>query len=425
MNKLQNLIDRFLKNPKYLDTGAGKLSKLWKSSKEEIIEAKQKARTELGIKKLETLKKEVIGKPGKYVGSESTPTGVIKRFEAVKPLSPKEIEELAQVDNITTRISRVWDKMLANGTWTYAIDIKYEAHGFYTKDELQKRLKEIFPSLKAQSLPVVKKSEEKALVILIADDHAGALNDKSMYGNSWDGIKYKERLLKISQEVKSLGVKFEEVHIISLGDQLNGWNSQTTRGGHEVKSLSNREQFDIYTQGRVAFYNDLFTSGVSSKYKVHDVENSNHAGKDFSYIANRFLDMYLESKFPEVERKSYFLPIESFDYGIHTIAFTHGKDEELMTRPLPLKLDPRTDLFLFQYFDKKGYSPSSRRLTLYKGDLHSYALDMGRFGRYVNVPSIMGSTDWTEINFGDSQGGALLEIYQKTSKSVHQIPIWF
>jgi hypothetical protein len=96
-----------------------------------------------------------------------------------------------------------------------------------------------------------------------------------------------------------------------------------------------------------------------------------------------------------------------------------------MKKPLPLKLDPRTDLFLFQYFDKKGYSASERRITLYKGDLHQYALDKGKFGRYINIPSIMGPTDWTEVNFGDSEGGAVLEIFEKNSKNIQHIPIWF
>jgi hypothetical protein len=290
---------------------------------------------------------------------------------------------------------------------------------------LKLKLKELFPDTKPITLPVAKFVQEKALVILISDDHAGAVNDSSIFGNTWNGKKYKERLLKISEEAKKLGQIFEEVHIISLGDQMNGWNSQTTRGGHEVKSTSNKEQFDIYTAGRVAFYNDLFTSRVSQKYYVHDVENSNHTGMDFSYMANRFLEMYIETKFPSVIRKSYFLPVETFDYGIHTIGFTHGKDESLMKRPMPLKLDPKTDLFLFQFFDKKGYSPSERRITMYKGDLHSYALDKGKFGRYINVPSIMGPTDWTEVNFGDCEGGAILEVFEKNSKAVTQIPIWF
>lgn len=426
--KLDNLTRKFIDQPANLEMGAGKLATRFKCTTEDIYKAKAQARKVLGaveIAELSNIISEQEEHLARYVGSESSTGGSIKNFESVKPLSPKEIEQLAGVDGIGTRIARVWDKLLPNGKWTYAIDVRYDKGEFYSKEELKEKLKEIFPNVKPVSLPPVKKISEKALVILVSDDHAGALTDNSMYGNVYSGSVYQKRLMKISEEVKRLGETFEEVHLLSLGDQMNGWNSQTTRGGHEVKSVSNKEQFDIYTSARVAFYNDLFSSGISKKYLIHDVENSNHTGNDFSYMANRFLGMYLEARFPTVVRQSYFLPVECFDYGIHTIGFTHGKDEKLMTRPLPLKLDPKTDLFLFQYFDKKGKSPKERRITMYKGDLHTYAMDKGKFGRYVNIPSIIGSTDWTEVNFGDTEPGALIEIFEKNNKSIKHIPVWF
>lgn len=421
---IDNLTQKFISQPANLDMGAGKLSIRWNCTKEDIYKAKDKARKIINTATQSTEEqKEVV----KYVGSDQTATSTTKNFESVRPLSPKEVEDLVQVDGINTKVSRVWNRLLPNGKWTYSVDVKYASEDFYTKEELKEKLKSIFPNITPIKVvpPPKKIVSEKALVVLISDDHAGALNEHSIFGNDWSGSMYAKRLAKIADEVKRLNITFEEVHILSLGDQMNGWNSQTTRGGHEVKSLPNKDQFDIYTAGRVAFYNDMLTSGVSKEYFVHDVENSNHTGNDFSYMANKFLEMYLEAKFPFVKRKSYFLPLDSFDYGVHTIGFTHGKDEHLMKRPFPLKLDPRTDLFLFQYFDKKGYSASDRRITLYKGDLHQYAMDKGKFGRYINVPSIMGPTDWTEVNFGDSEGGAVLEIFEKNSKMIQHIPIWF
>jgi len=246
-----------------------------------------------------------------------------------------------------------------------------------------------------------------------------------MYGNEWSGLTYAKRLLEISNEAKNLGYVFDEVHIISLGDQMNGFNSLTTRGGHEVKSLSNKEQFDIYTMARRIFYDDLFMSSISSKYFVHDIENSNHTGNDFSYMANKFLEIYIEAKYPQVKRTSYFMPINHIEYGDHVIGFGHGKDDKLMFKAMPLKLDNRTDLMLMQYFDKQGISSSQRRITMYKGDLHSYGMDKGKFGRYINVPSIMGSNDYSEVNFGHTEPGAILEVFHKTSKMIQHVPLWF
>jgi len=356
---IEKIVDTFIQKPNYLDMGAGKLSKRWNCTKDDIYKAKEQARAFINSSQLTELQNIISEQEdviAKYIGSETSDGVTLKKFESARPLSPEEIKELAQVDGINTRVARVWDKLLPNGKWIYSIDIRYDINDFYNVEQLKEKLKEIFPSIPATSLPVIKDFSEKALIILISDDHAGAVIQNSMF---------------------------------------------------------------------VAFYDDILCSGIAKDYIIHDVENSNHAGKDFSYIANRFLDMYLENKYPTVERKSYLLPVESFDYGIHTIGFTHGKDEKLMTRAMPLKLDPKTDLFLFQYFDKKGISPSERRITLYKGDLHQYALDKGKFGRYVNIPSMMGSTDWTEINFGNTEGGAILEIFDKNSRSVQHVPVWF
>lgn len=425
---IQNLIDLFLAKPCYLEMGAGKLSKRYSCSKDDIYRAKEGARAQIQIKDLASFKIEIEEEifKAKYVGSSPADDGgTVKKFESATPLSTKEIEDLVQVDGINTWVARVWEKLLPSGKWTYSIDVRYRMKDFYTTEELKEKLKEIFPAVSSVTLPDVAEYKEKALVILLADDHAGALNTNSIFGNEWTSDTYQARMDTVIEQILKLDTTFEEVHIISLGDQMNGWNAQTTRGGHEVKSLPNKEQFDIYTTVRKKFYDSLFASGVGFEYHVHDIENSNHTGKGFSYMANKLLEVYIEAKFPEVTRKSYFLPIEGFDYGIHTIAFGHGKDEEFMKRPMPLKLNPQTDLLLFHYFDKKGYSPSERRITFYKGDLHSFAIDKGKFGRYINTPSIMGSSDYSEPNYGDTEPGALLEVFEKNSSTISTIPIWF
>lgn len=412
-----SLVEKFITNPKNLEMGAGKLAERWNCSKQEIYTAKAEARKMMSDDTLETIPDNTT-----FVGSETSDGEVKKTYHTPKPLTVKEIHDLVAADGLTSKITKISDKLLANGTWVYTIEIKTD--DFYSRVELDEKLKNIFPKLKPVSLPSPKKTEEKMLSLVISDDHVGSVHDYTLFGNSWDADIYKKRLLTLVDEAKNLGT-FEEVNVISLGDQMNGWNSQTTRGGHEVKSLSNKDQFDMYTNARVAFYDALLSSGIAKKYTIRDVENSNHTGNDFSYMANKFLQLYLSQKFPGVDQISYFLPLESFDYGIHTIGMTHGKDEIVMTRAMPLKLDAKTDLFLYQYFDTKKISPSSRQITLYKGDLHSYNVERGKFGRYVNIPSVMGSSTWTEVNFGNTVPGALLEIFNKTKPLITHIPILF
>ncbi len=423
---VRELTLKFITQPTYLDMGAGKLADRYGCTKDDIYEAKVEARKLLHAAEVADLNETIVRQEvqlAKYIGSETTSDGTIRKFEAARPLTPQEIEELVGADGITTRVARVWDKLQTNGIWTYSVDVRYVAEGFYTSDQLKERLKEIMPNITPYPLPSFTNTSDEALIILIADDHVGAVNTTDLFPTS--DMTYEDRLISIVGEAKALGKVFDEVHVISLGDQLNGWNSNTTRGGHEVKSLSNKDQFDAYTSARVAFYNTLFSSAISTEYFVHDVENSNHSGLGFSYMANQFLDMYLQAKFPEVNRRSYHETIDGFEYGNHVILFGHGKDEKFMKKPMPAVLDAKTDLYIYDLLAKKRYSPADMNVTFYKGDLHQHGIQSGKFGRYINVPSIAGNSDYGDINFGSTRGGALLEVLDRTSYRITSQAIWF
>lgn len=425
---VKDLTLKFITSPANLEMGAGKLAARFGVTREDIYKAKVEARRLLHAAEVAELQ-DVVSRQesqlARYIGSETNTEGTTRKYEAARPLTPKEIEDLVGADGVTTTVARVWDKMQPNGIWTYSVDIRYRVKDFYSTDELQEKLKELMPNIQAQSLPVVLTPREECLLILLADDHAGAVNTTNVFGAATPQYSYKEKLLLISQEVKMLGKQFEEVNIISLGDQLNGWNSQTTRGGHEVKSLSNKDQFDIYTEARIAFYNDLFTSGVGKSYSIHEVDNSNHSGNGFSYITNQFLAMYISAKFPTVTLTSYMEAIDGFEYGNHVIIFGHGKDEKFMKKPMPAVLNANTDLLLYDFLSSRRYCPQDVNVTFYKGDLHQLGLQIGKFGRYVNVPAVSGASDYGDLNFGGTKGGALLEILDKVSYRITSQAIWF
>ena len=92
-------------------------------------------------------------------------------IESNKPLSPKEIEELTGVDNISTFVDRSWLKSHKNGTWTYSVLTITKIKDFYNTKELENKLKVLFSqekNIEIKSLP----TQEEALFIYIADDHA-------------------------------------------------------------------------------------------------------------------------------------------------------------------------------------------------------------------------------------------------------------
>jgi hypothetical protein len=425
INELREQTNYFAEHPSMLEKSAGKFlsgqyggSIFTGLSREDIIESKRLARAFLA--KPKTTPQPDSALPFLVERKDEIDGTIVYKYTSSTSLTPEELDAIVHVDNISFKRGQTWCKQNTIGEWTYSISVMPLIKNFYSTEELKSRLRDLFPQVDAVHLPTVSKVSEKALVILISDDHAGATNTQTSFGNSWTPASYKERLLKLAQDIIDLNQTFEEVHILSLGDQMNGWNSQTTRGGHEVKSLSNKDQFDIYTSARKAFYDIIFASKISEEYFVHDMENSNHSGSGMSYIANQYLNMYLEAKFPQVNQESVNGVFGGFDYGIHTVVFTHGKDEEYMKRPFPLIVDAKTDLFMFQLLTTKGYNPTDkgRTITLYKGDLHQFNVQKAKFGRYVNIPSIMGSSDYSELNFGNTDAGAVLEIYERDKKGV-------
>lgn len=348
------------------------------------------------------------------------------QYISKKPMNRKEIEELYGVDGINTRLSTYWNKQTASGNYLISAFIKCLITDFYTKEELAEQLKDIFPNLRPVPIKVVESDSERALFVYISDDHCGSVLKNSLYGKQNSGSIYSKRLLELSNEIKKLDYVFEHIYVINMGDEVDGWNATTTRGGHTLEgSLSNKEQFDAYTEGRRMFYDDLFTSGTAEKYTVVTVNNSNHSGLGLSYIVNKALEFYIDARYENVESLSFERIIDIVKWGNHVIGLTHGKDEKLMKNPLPLELNAKTDLWLFEFYDKLGYSPNKFFTSTIKGDIHKFNMNLGKSGRYINCPSIAGGSAWIEANFGDTKAGALMEIYEKDSPNIITIPIWF
>lgn len=421
--QINEIIQKFAKNPKYLENGAGLLSKMWKCSKEDIYKAKELYRAEMNRE----LEAQVIELQSKILSQETNfETGEKKvSIQSSNPLSPKEIEEMVGVDGITTYVARVWDKLNTNGQWTYSVDIRYRVKDFSAK-ELEKKLAEIFPKdVQPVILPHVTNPSLEALFIYISDDHCGNILKDSLFDNEYNESIYTQRLLEIVDCAASLGKKFESIYVINLGDELDGWNGKTTRYDHDLGSASNKEQFDIFINARKLFYDKLFSSGISDTFFIHNINNSNHTGLGLSYIANKALDMYISARYPEVVMINQSKFIDGITYGNHYFGFTHGKDEKHMKAPLPLNLDLKADLWLYDWYSKKLGDISEYWISTIKGDIHKYNVNIGKSGRYVNVPSISSGSNWIEHNFGDSNPGALLEIVNPNSKNIQSIPLWF
>ena len=255
---------------------------------------------------------------------------------------------------------------------------------------------------------------EKALMVYLSDQHVGADNTGSLYPNHYDEKVFNERLQKtlteIATQVDTFGI-FDRIIICNLGDALDGYNGQTTRGGHKLpQNLDNKGQFDVYVKGMLSFFDALHTLNGANHIDYYCVSQDNNSGS-FGYVANRTLEMVFGVKYPEMKVKVFDKFINFFTYGDHAFMLTHGKDDSDRKHGLPLILDMKTELYINEYID--NYRPGGRYLHLIKGDLHQSAGQFGKRFRYKNVASQFGSSKWIHNNFGNTPSAVDMEVVYK------------
>lgn len=339
-----------------------------------------------------------------------------------EPKDDLELAKLHKIDLTKYIITNYWSKLLPNGKFTSSVFSKLISQEEKNKELLVERL-EIFFNNKFTSRQYVAEpiSSEKAMFVYIADDHAGIDFKESLFENPYNGEIYYNRLDSLADKIILNKENTETLFIINLGDELDGFNKQTTRGGHSLDSLSNKEQFDIYIKARKNFYDKVLMENKHKEVFVINVNNSNHSGNDYSYIVNKALEFYLQAKFPKVKFINQEKFIDSYTWGDHTFLLTHGKDEKYMKFGFPLNLNEKVDLWLMDY----SKNLKTKYISTIKGDLHAYSVNIGKSGRYINVPSICGGSNWIEHNYGSSSSGVLIEIVDKKDKNIISIPIWF
>lgn len=245
-------------------------------------------------------------------------------------------------------------------------------------------------------------SNGKDLIIWLSDIHTGAsVSPLSIYQNPYDEEEMKKRfnaiIKRVYTEAYHQGGGFENIVICNLGDSLDGYNGQTTRGGHELEqNMNNKEQLHTYIRLMTSFVKMLQEELKFTNMYYYCVGESNHDG-DFGYAANIALAAILEQY--DVKCQVFDKFIGEFKLGDTTYVMCHGKDNKDMFKNLPLTLDVKTENFINEYLDNKGISGN---VVFVKGDLHQSATTYGRRFTYKSVGSLFGSSEWIHKNFGNT-----------------------
>lgn len=341
---------------------------------------------------------------------------------------PREIDEELGVS--PESVSTVWAKQMRNGSYRYSIKFN-EKEKEIDAEKLINSFKECLEHsrITPQRIPYIK-GNNKALMVYTSDKHIGAkTNRNSMYDNHYDADEFERRMVLLLHKIKYLSEdmgNFNDIFIIDLGDPLDGFKKQTTRGGHSLpQNMTNEEAFDVFVKVHTYFFDELVKMGITSKIHFKAVTNDNHAGS-FGYTAQRALQIYLNARYPDIETQITDQFMGHFHVGKHTFIITHGKDKEDRMRPMPLNLNDQTKNFITDYIDYHRLARPAGFVHIVKGDMHQVASQLTSRFRYRNVLSLYGASAWIHNNFGSQTiAGVAIDVIDKDCNTILETNLIF
>lgn len=329
--------------------------------------------------------------------------------KACSPLAPHQIEEMSILDAVdfsvrmkeNAIIKKVEEERIRHNEQR----VKDLTKEILTLKDKQSQLKNILGEINYPNNPIkfTLNSKSRTLIISLSDIHVGAaVSNDSIYYNEWNEEELNNRMQFIVRSLSKFVDEIDNIVVFNLGDSLDGYKGETTRGGHLLpQNMNDKEQVKVFIRQMLQFFDNLYeTFEVPMSY--YCVGESNHDG-DYGWLANEKLASMLELKYPD-------MPVEIFDKYMDFIdvngtmfILSHGKDNKDMFRNLPLVLDVNTESKINEYIDYYGLQQVSDNIVFVKGDLHQSALTHGKKFSYWSVGSIFGASEWIHKNMGNSK----------------------
>ena len=253
----------------------------------------------------------------------------------------------------------------------------------------------------------VESNSKTILSLYLADMHIGSkCESNTLYPNPYDKEEIERRLNSLFDKIKEFGY-YNTIVINLMGDNLDGMDNQTARRDHYMpQEMDNMEQLETFLELTTKFILNCKT--ISNKVKVYSVKCGNHGGF-WEYTANLALQNAIKIVAPDVEFtlfKDYF---GAYNINNEVVILSHGKDEKFMKKGMPLNIDEKTKVMLYEWLDSNNIKGDN--IHFIKGDLHSNALNSCKKFDYRNVLSLFGASDYSNFNFSRNSYGTSYDLY--------------
>ena len=248
---------------------------------------------------------------------------------------------------------------------------------------------------------------DKDLMIHLSDLHIGArMKSGSLYNNTYNKEVIFKRMTDLLDKINNMG-KFNHIVINLLGDNLDGMDQKTARRDHLLpQNMDNVEQINTFIEVLTFFIHNLIP--FANRISIYSVKCGNHDGSS-AYAATKALFYKFNAEYPDIETKLFDEFFGSYKFKNQTWVITHGKDEEFMKRGLPLNLDEKSKIMIYEWLDSKEIYGNN--IHIVKGDLHSDNYNSCMKFDYRNCLSFFGASDHSNYNYSRNNYGVSYELF--------------
>lgn len=257
--------------------------------------------------------------------------------------------------------------------------------------------------------------------LVYTDVHIGMevnQNGYSLYDGAWNEAEVEKRL-EIMVNHTLINQQSDVLHIHELGDFMDGYNSVTTRGGHELpQNMDNQKAFDVGLQFKIRMIDALIKN--YKEIVCTNICNDNHAGS-FGYIVNSAFKSFIELKYDNVKVINQRKFIDHYIVENRCFILTHGKDDKNMRFGFKPHLDAAQIEKIKNYIDE--YKLHNYTIEFSKGDSHQLLLDFTSSSafEYQNFGAFSPPSDWVKTNFKNTNSSFIVFNYYENQKSINPI----
>lgn len=253
--------------------------------------------------------------------------------------------------------------------------------------------------------------------LYIADMHLGSYTTSgSLFDENREyGFEEAKRRLSVILEKLASFDCIDTLNLVLMGDNVDccGFTGKTGRLDHTMPSnMDAREQGNKYIELMMWFIESLLDveRAFVSNIRVFCVPEGNH-GSTFEYMCNKALLATINATYPQIKTTLWDKYYGRFEQNNHVFYCLHGKDSAYMRKGMPLNLDDKTKVQLYEWLMNQG--ETSKNIHFIKGDLHSNALSSCNICDYRNVLSLYGASDYSNYNFSRNAYGMSYDLFIK------------